>query len=63
MHLVVKTQVTAAVKEINKTKGYKINNVDGSFIPGLNKKVMQLLEDAVERANANHRKTLMEKDV
>ncbi len=63
MHLVVKTQVTAAVKEINKKKGYRINNVDGSFVPSLNEKVMKLLEEAIERANENHRRTLMGKDV
>lgn len=63
MHLVVKTQVTAAVKEINKRKGYRVKNIDGSFIPTLNEKVAKLLEEAVERANLNNRKTLMDKDV
>jgi len=63
MHLVVKTQATAAVKEINKRKGYRVKNIDGSFIPALNEKVAKLLEEAVERANMNNRKTLMDKDV
>ena len=63
MHLVVKTQVAAAVREINRKKGYRIKNVHGSVIPDLNRKVMVLLEQAVERANANQRKTLMGKDI
>ena len=63
MHLVVKTQVAAAVREINGKKGYRIKNVHGSVIPDLNRKVMELLEQAVERANANQRKTLMGKDI
>ena len=63
MHLVVKTQVGVAVREINKKKGYKIKNIDGSFLPELNEKVMNMLENAIERANANHRRTLMDKDI
>lgn len=63
MHLVVKTQVAAAVKELNRKKSYSVNNVDGSFLPALNEKVMKLLEDAVERAHDNHRRTLMGKDI
>lgn len=62
MHLVVKTQVVAAVGEINKKKGYWVKNIDADFIPALDRKVLSLLEDAVERANLNHRKTLMGKD-
>lgn len=63
MHLVVKTQVTSAVKEINRKKGYRVKNVDGSFMPALNEKVMKTVEEAVERANSNNRRTLMGKDV
>gem|GEM_PF-4331809 len=63
MHLVVKTQVTALVKETNKKKGYRVKNVDGSFIPALNQKVLKLVEESVERASLNQRKTLMGKDI
>ena len=63
MHLVVKTQVIAAVKELNKKKDYRIKNIDGSFMPALNVKVSKILEESLDRANANHRRTLMDKDV
>ena len=63
MHLVVKTQITALVKELNKKKGYRVKNVDGSFIPALNQKVLKLVEESVERASLNQRKTLMGKDI
>ena len=63
MHLVVKTQVIAAVKEINKKKGYRVKNVDSSYIPAMNNKVLKLIEESIERANLNNRKTLMDKDV
>ena len=63
MHLVVKTQATAAIREINRKKGCNVSSIDGSFMPALNEKVAELLEEAVERAAANHRKTLMGKDI
>ncbi len=62
MHLAVKTQVIAAVKEINRKKGYRVKNIDGSFMPALNEKVMRIVEEAVERASSNNRRTLMGKD-
>ena len=63
MHLTVKTQITATVKEINKKKNYNVKNIDGSFLPALNEKVLKILEKSVERAHANQRRTLMDKDV
>ena len=63
MHLVVKTQVTAAVREINKKKEFRVKNIDSSYITALNNKVMQIVEKSVERAQSNNRKTLMDKDV
>ncbi len=63
MHLSVKTQVIAAVKEINRKKGYRVKNVDSSFMPALNEKIMKTIEEAVERANSNNRRTLMGKDI
>ena len=62
MHLVVKTQVIAAVKEISNKKGCRVNNIDSSFIPALNNRVLRLVEDSVERASLNQRRTLMGKD-
>ena len=63
MHLVVKTQITVAVREINKKKEFRVKNIDSSYIPALNNKVMQIVEESVERAQSNDRKTLMDKDV
>ncbi|MBI2664302.1 hypothetical protein HYX10_03075 [Candidatus Woesearchaeota archaeon] len=63
MHLVVKTQVISAVKEINRKKGYRVKNIDGSFLPDLNAKVQKLIEESIERAASNQRKTLMGRDI
>lgn len=63
MHLVVKTGAIAAVKQYNKEKGYKVNNIDSSFIPALNEKLQKVIEEAVDRAHDNQRKTLMGRDV
>ncbi len=61
--IVVKTQVSALAKKINKEKGYKVNNVSEDFAVMLDKKVKKLIEEAVERANQNLRRTVMGKDV
>lgn len=62
MHLIVKTQAISAVKEINRKKGYRVKNIDGSFIPALNDAVLKMIEESVERAHSNNRRTLMGKD-
>ena len=38
-------------------------NVAGDFADALNKKVEQLIKDAVERAKGNNRRTVMAKDL
>ena len=38
-------------------------NVAGDFAEALDKKVLQLVKDAVERARGNNRRTLMAKDL
>ena len=63
VHLVVKTQVNAAVREICGRKGFKVRSVDAGFMPSLDRKVVQLIEDALGRAAANNRRTLMGRDV
>ncbi len=63
MALVVKTNINAAVKEISKVRGFKVNNVADDFLPAANAKVRKLLEEAVERAHANNRRTLMGRDL
>lgn len=50
--------VKAKIKEY--TKNF---NVSGDFADALNKKVIQLINDAVARAEANNRKTVMAKDL
>ncbi|MEM4282453.1 MAG: DUF1931 family protein [Candidatus Woesearchaeota archaeon] len=38
-------------------------NVAGDFADALEKKVEQLIRDAIERAKANNRRTVMSKDL
>lgn len=63
MGLVVKTNVSAAVKEISSRKGCGVKSVSDDFVPQLEEKVRKLVEDAVDRARSNNRKTVMGKDV
>lgn len=63
MGLIIKTQLAAAVKEINKSKGYSVNNVTDDFLPTLNDKARKMVEEAIERAHANNRRTLMGRDL
>ncbi len=62
MGLLVKTQIDAIVKETNKAKGYKVNSVSDDFLDAANSKARKIVEEAVERAHANGRKTVMGKD-
>lgn len=61
--LVVKTNVTAAVKEASKKNGYPIKSVAEDFLPALDAKVKKLVEEAVERAQSNNRRTVMGRDL
>ena len=63
MHLVVKTQIISAVRKINGKKGYRVKNVDASYLPALNDRVLKLLEESIERAQMNNRRTLMDRDL
>ena len=63
MGLIVKTQLAAVVKEINKAKSFQVNNVAEDFLPAINAKVRKMVEEAVERAQANNRRTLMGRDL
>ncbi|MBI2141614.1 DUF1931 domain-containing protein [Candidatus Woesearchaeota archaeon] len=63
MGLVVKTNISAAVKEISRQKGYSINNIADDFLPAINAKVKKVVEEAIERARANNRRTLMGRDL
>ena len=63
MALVVKTNITVAVKEISKKKGYAVNNVADDFLAAANEKVRKMVEEAVERAHSNSRRTVMGRDL
>ncbi len=52
--LVVKAKVKEAIKGMQ---------LGGDFVDALNKKVAELIEDAVRRATANGRKTVQAKDL
>ena len=53
MAIVVKSQI----KEVAKM------NISSDFVPALEEKVKKLIEEAVARADANGRRTLMAKDL
>ena len=57
--LTVRTQI----KEILKESGLGVENISGDFIDKLDKRVKQLILDAVKRAKENGRRTIMGKDV
>ncbi|MBI2141887.1 DUF1931 domain-containing protein [Candidatus Woesearchaeota archaeon] len=61
--IIVKAQVSELVKTLSKEKGLGIDNVTEDFMPALDKKVRQLVDEAVMRAKENGRKTLMARDV
>lgn len=61
--VVVKSQINSIVSDINKKRNFKINNITADFSVSLDKKVRKLIEEAMERANENNRKTLMGRDV
>lgn len=63
MGLVVKTNIVALVKKVNESKGSRVNSVADDFLPAVEAKVKKMVEEAVERARANGRKTVMGKDV
>ena len=63
MKLTVKTNVAAYVKSLSAEKNSKVKNVADDFLPELDAKVKKLIEDAVERAKANNRRTLMGRDL
>ncbi|MEK6854018.1 MAG: DUF1931 domain-containing protein [Nanoarchaeota archaeon] len=63
MGLAVKTNVTALVKKASSEKGSQVKNVAADFLPALEAKVKKLVEDAIERAKANNRRTVMGRDL
>lgn len=61
--IIVKSQIASLVKEISKEKHANINNITSDFAPALDKKVKEVIEEAVVRAKENNRRTLMGRDV
>jgi histone H3/H4 len=56
----VETMLVVKAKIKDYATGY---NVAGDFADALNEKVAQLIKDAVKRADANGRRTVMAKDI
>ena len=63
MKLTVKTNVAAYVKKLSADKGSGVKSVADDFLPELEAKVKKLVEDAVERARSNNRRTVMGRDL
>jgi len=61
--VVVKSQIASIVKEAAKQQGSPVDNIAGDFAPALDKKVREMVADAVGRATSNNRRTLMGRDV
>lgn len=61
--VVVKSQVAGIVSDISKRRNFKINNVTSDFPEALDRKVRRIIEEAMERAHENNRRTLMGRDV
>ena len=61
--IIVKAQVAGLVKSLSREKSLGIDNITSDFMPALDKKVRQLVEEAVLRSKDNGRKTLMARDI
>ena len=59
--LIVKSNIKKVVKELDKEN--KIPNVADEVCLALEKKVENILKEAIERAKANQRKTLQARDL
>ncbi len=56
----VKMLVQSKTREYIKSKGL---NTGGDALDALEKKLVKIIDEAIERAKANNRKTLMGKDI
>jgi histone H3/H4 len=61
--VVVKSQIASIVREVAKQQGSSVDNVASDFAQELDRKVRELIADAVRRATQNNRRTLMARDV
>jgi len=58
--LIIKNNIKQAVREIDKENS--ISSISGDVAVELQKKIEELLENAVKRAKANNRRTLFGRD-
>ena len=63
MKLTVKTNVAAYVKKLSAEKNNQVSSVAEDFFPELEARVERLVAEAVERAKANNRRTVMGRDL
>lgn len=61
MPLIVKNNIRKVVKELDKENS--VSSVAEEVGPELEKKVERILEDAIDRARANNRRTIQARDL
>jgi len=59
--IIVKTKIKEVIKKIDEER--TVNNISDEVGPALDKKVEEILSNAVKRAKANQRKTLFARDL
>jgi len=59
--IIVKTKIKEVIKKVDEEN--IVNNVSDEVGPALDKKVEEILSNAVKRAKANQRKTLFARDL
>ena len=60
-NLIVKNNIKKAVDEMDKEK--QVGNIAGDVAPALQRKVEEILDEAIKRAKANGRRTLYARDL
>ena len=63
MALVVKSNIKGMVKELQKGKDEAVTSVSDEVGVALERRVENILSDAIERAKANKRRTLQGRDL
>ena len=61
MALIIKSNIRKVVKELDKEKA--VSSVADEVGMALERKVEEILRDAISRAKANHRRTLHARDI
>jgi histone H3/H4 len=63
MALIVRSNIKGAVKELQKGKEEEVTSVSDEVGLALERKVEKILDDAIERAKSNKRRTLQGRDL